>query len=431
MIIVDNALKKRDKENNPIKVGLVGAGSIGRGIVLTIERSIPGMKVAVLYNRTLSKAKRAFEQVEIENVKHVHGSEEADQVIEKEGYAVTDDISTLTKSKNIDVIIEATGEIEFGAKVALQAIDNKKDIVVMNPELDATVGPILKVRADRQGVIFTDGDGDQPGVVMNLLRFVETIGYRPVLAGNIKGLQDHYRTPETQKEFAEKNKQSPKMVTSFADGTKISMEMAVVANATGFKVGQRGMYGPECDHVSEALELFPKEEMLNGGLVDYILGAEPGPGVFVIGYNDDPIQKEYMSYFKMGDGPFYVFYVPYHLPHLEVPLTAARAVLFDDATITPLGGPVCDVVTLAKKDLKKGEELDGIGGFTCYGAIENTDIARNEELLPMGLSENCVLKKDINKDEVISFEDVEISEQSLAYMLWQEQCREFKQVTNQ
>jgi predicted homoserine dehydrogenase-like protein len=280
----------------------------------------------------------------------------------------------------------------------------------MNAELDATVGPLLKMYADRAGVIITNADGDQPGVVMNLLRFVRTIGYHPVLAGNIKGLQDHYRTPATQKGFAEKNKQKPKMVTSFADGTKISMEMAVVANATGFKTGTRGMFGPSCKHVTEAIELFPKNLMLNGGLVDYVLGAEPGPGVFVVGFNDDPVKQQYANYFKMGDGPFYVFYVPYHLPHLEAPITVARAVLFRDAAVAPLGGPVCDVVAAAKQDLKNGQVLDGIGGFDCYGMIENSDTTLKENFLPMGLAEGCRLKRDVARDDVIRYEDVLLPE---------------------
>ncbi|MDZ7693123.1 MAG: hypothetical protein U5K69_18715 [Balneolaceae bacterium] len=300
----------------------------------------------------------------------VESADELDQLIDEGGYAITDNSSLLCEAQNLDVIIEATGQIEFGARVTLDAIENKKHVVLMNAELDATIGPLLKTYADKQGVVITNADGDQPGVLMNLMRFVETIGYEPVLAGNIKGLEDPYRTPETQKEFARKHKQKPRMVTSFADGTKLSMEMAVVANATGFKAGKRGMYGPECDHVSEALDLFPEDEMLDGGLVDYILGAEPGPGVFVLCYNEHPVQRDYMSYFKMGDGPFYVFYVPYHLPHLEVPLTAARAVLFEDATITPKGRPISEVITLAKRDLNVGEKLDGIGGFTCYGTIE-------------------------------------------------------------
>jgi predicted homoserine dehydrogenase-like protein len=256
---------------------------------------------------------------------------------------------------------------------------------------------------------------------MNLYRFVRTIGYNPVLAGNIKGLQDPYRTPETQKRFAAEHNISPLMATSFADGTKISMEMAVVANATGFKVGRRGMYGPRCSHVREAVNLFQTSTLMKGGLVDYILGAEPGPGVFVLGYNDHPARQSYMKYFKMGDGPLYVFYVPYHLPHLEVPLTVARAVLFKDAAVAPIGGQVVDVITVAKRDIKSGEILDGIGGFTCYGVAENSETCQSENLLPMGLAEGCRLKRDIPKDQVLTYDNVELPNDRLCDRLRSEQ----------
>jgi predicted homoserine dehydrogenase-like protein len=204
------------------------------------------------------------------------------------------------------------------------------------------------------------------------------------------------------------------MITSFADGTKIAMEMAVVANATGFRVGTRGMYGPRCAHPNDAVNLFPAEQLLNGGLVDYILGAEPGPGVFVIGYDDNPIRQQYMDYFKMGKGPFYVFYTPYHLPHIEAPLTAARAALFADPSITPLGTPVADVITLAKRDLKAGETLDGIGGFCCYGLLENAATAKRENLLPMGLAEGCRLRRDLPRDHPIAYTDVIVPDGRLA-----------------
>ncbi len=425
MIIVDTALKKRERAGNPVKVGIIGAGFMGRGTVLTIERSIPGMKVAALYNRTLSRAEKGYVQAEITDYVYTKKQDKLDDTIRSGGYTITDDPMLVCRSEEIDVIIEATGEIEFGAKVTLEAMNHGKHVVLMNAELDATVGPLLKTIADEKGVIVTNADGDQPGVIMNLYRFVETIGYKPVLAGNIKGLQDPYRTPETQKAFAEKHKQKPRMVTSFADGTKISMEMAVVANATGFRCKTRGMYGPECDHVNEALDLFSEEEMMDGGMVDYILGAEPGPGVFIIAHNDNPIQQGYAKYLKMGDGPLYTFYVPYHLPHLEVPLTAARAVLFEDAAITPAGPPVCEVITLAKKDLKAGEKLDGIGGFTTYGTLENSNTARKENLLPMGLSEGCTLKKDIIKDAPIEMRDVEFPKGRLCDELWQKQLSKF------
>ena len=327
----------------------------------------------------------------------------------------------LCEAENIDALIEVTGTIEYSAHVVMKAIENNKHVILMNAELDATIGPILKVYADRAGVIITTSDGDQPGVIMNLYRYVNAIGFKPVLAGNMKGLQDPYRTPETQKGYAEKYKQKPQMVTSFADGTKISMEMAVVANATGLKAGKRGMYGPRCEHVNDAVNLFPMDKMLNGGIVDYILGAEPAPGVFVLGYNENPIQQQYMNYYKMGDGPIYVFYTPYHICHFETPITVARAVLFKDAAAAPIGGPVCDVITTAKRDLKAGEVLDGIGGFTCYGMIENIDVALAEDLLPMGLSEGCHLQRDIPKDRTITYADVELPPGRLADRLRSEQ----------
>lgn len=421
MIIVDSALEKRQKEGNPVKVAVVGAGYMGRGITLQIEQYIRGMKVVAVANRTIAAAERAYREAGVETIRRVETVEQLEAAIDHGDYAITDNALMLCQAQGIDAVIEATGDVEFSAHVAMEAIKNYKHIILMNAELDATVGPLLKVHADRAGVVFTNADGDQPGVMMNLLRFVRTIGYKPVLAGNIKGLQDHYRTPETQKGFAALHNITPQMATSFADGTKISMENAVVANATGFKVGRRGMYGPRCAHVSEAVKLFPIEQMLQGGLVDYILGAEPGPGVFVLGYNDRPVRQSYMKYFKMGEGPIYVFYVPYHLPHLEVPLTAARAVLFHDAAATPLGGPVVDVITLAKRDLKAGETLDGIGGFTCYGMTENSDLCISENFLPMGLSEGCRLKRNISRDHAITYDDVFLPDDRLCDRLRAEQ----------
>ena len=347
--------------------------------------------------------------------------QQLEKAVKENRYVVTDDPELVCSAQGIDAVIEATGEIEFGAHVAMKAIEHHKHLILMNAELDATVGPILKVYADQAGVVVSNVDGDQPGAIMNLYRFVKSIGYQPVLAGNMKGLQDPYRTPETQKAFAEKHGQKTPMVTSFADGTKISMEMAIVANATGFKVGQRGMYGPRCSHVTEAATLFPMEQLLNGGLVDYVLGAEPGPGVFVLGYNDDPKKKPYLSYLKMGDGPLYVFYIPYHLCHLEAPLTVARAVLFQDAAIAPIGKPMGEVLTVAKRDLRKGETLDGIGGFTCYGVLENFEIGHAENLLPMGLADGCRLKRDILKDQAITYSDVEIPQGRLCDKLRIEQ----------
>ena len=215
------------------------------------------------------------------------------------------------------------------------------------------------------------------------------------------------------------------MITSFADGTKLSMEATILANATGFRVARRGMYGHRCAHVRDTLTLYSLDELLRGGLVEYILGAEPHTGAFVLGYSDHPTKREYMSYFKMGEGPLYAFYTPYHLPHLQIVPTVARAVLFRDATVAPRGEPVCDVLTVAKRDLKAGEVLDGIGGFTCYGTIDNADVARRENLLPMGLSQGCRLSRDVALDHAITYDDVVLPEGRLGDQLRAEQTAHF------
>ena len=421
MIIVDKALEKRQQENRPIRVAMVGAGFMGRGVALQILNAVQGMELVAIANRHLDGAKRAYLEAGIEEVRAVETVTRLDDAIAQGHYAVTEDVMLLCQAESIDAVVEVTGVVEFGAQVALKAIGNSKHVVTMNAELDGTVGPILKVYADRAGVVITNSDGDQPGVIMNLYRFVKAIGCQPVLAGNIKGLHDPYRTPETQRGYAAKYHQKPRMVTSFADGTKISMEMAVVANGTGFKAGKRGMYGPHCTHVNDALTLFPLDQLLNGGLVDYIVGAEPTAGVFVLGYNEHPLQQRYMKYYKMGTGPLYAFYTPYHLCHLEAPLTVARAVLFQDATVAPIAGPVADVITAAKHALKAGEVLDGIGGFTCYGLLENVEVCQAENLLPMGLSQGCRLKRDIPRDQVITYADVDLPEGRLCDKLRTEQ----------
>ncbi len=426
MIIIDTALKRRQAENRPIQVGLIGAGFMGRGIALQILLSVPGMRLAGIANRTLSAAERAYRQAGVgSSISTVSSVAQLEDCIVHQRYAITDDASILCQADNIDVIIESTGHVEYSAGVVLEAIRNKKHVVLMNAELDATVGPLLKQYADKEGVVYTNADGDQPGVIMNLFRYVQSIGCRPVLAGNMKGLQDVRRNPETQKGYAEQYHQKPQMVTSFADGTKISMEMAVIANATGFTVGQRGMYGPECSHVNQAANVFPLDQMIDTGLVDYILGAEPGGGVFVLGYNENKIQQQYLQYYKMGDGPLYTFYTPYHLCHLEAPLTAARAVLFEDPAVAPLAGPVCDVITRAKKTLKAGEILDGIGGFTCYGELEKSEICQRENLLPMGLSDGCTLKKDVQIDQPITYADIDLPQGRLCDKLREEQNQLF------
>jgi predicted homoserine dehydrogenase-like protein len=296
----------------------------------------------------------------------------------------------------------------------------------MNAEVDATVGPILAKFAEETGVVYTGCDGDQPGVQMNLVRFVRSIGLIPLVCGNIKGLQDAHRTPTTQRAFAERWGQDPHMVTSFADGTKISFEQATVANATGMSVSARGMRGGDHHgHIDELTSTWDVDYLRAcGGVVDYVVGAQPGPGVYVLASHDDPKQRHYLELYKLGKGPLYSFYTPYHLCHFEVPLTAARAVLFGDATIKPLGVPTVEVITTAKRDLPAGTRIDGLGGYDTYGQAERADITAAERLLPMGVAEGCRVVHDIAADEVITYDDVELPEGRLVDELRRRQAQE-------
>ena len=260
MIIVDNALKVREAEGRPIRVGMIGAGAMGRAITYQIEQCTPGMKVVAICNRTISSAERAFRDAGAKDARTVKTAEGMDAALAAGTPAITTDASLVCRAEGIDVVHEVTGSVEYATHVILDAIAHGKTIVTMNAEVQGTIGPVLKRRADAAGVVLTDSDGDQPGVMMNLYRFVEGLGVRPVVLGNMKGLHDAYRNPTTQADFSRRTGLTPHMAASFADGTKMSFEMALVANATGLRAGRRGLYGPDCKTVHEAVGNYPLEQ---------------------------------------------------------------------------------------------------------------------------------------------------------------------------
>ena len=426
MILVDRALAERERDGDPVRVAMVGAGFMGRGIALQIARSTPGMELVAISNRHGERAREAYRFAGVEETVAAESPAELEMAISSGRPAVTEDPSVVCGAEGVDAVIEVTGAVEFAAGVALDAIEHGKHVVLMNAEVDGTVGWALQQRAARAGVVLTNADGDQPGVTMNLYRFVRGIGVRPVLCGNVKGLHDPYRNPTTQQAFAERWGQNPQMVTSFADGSKISFEQAIVANATGMRVAKRGMHGPTVEpgtHVRDAAERYPLDELLDGpGIVDYVVGAEPSPGVFVLGTHDDPAQRHYLELYKLGTGPLYCFYTPYHLCHFEVPATVARAVLFGDAALASAGPPSVEVVAAAKTDLASGSALDGIGCYTTYGLCENADVVAHERLLPLGVAEGCRLLRDVRQDEVLTYDDVEVPPGRLVERLRAEQA---------
>jgi predicted homoserine dehydrogenase-like protein len=408
VIIVDKALRQRQADGKPIRVALVGAGFMGRGFANQVINSVPGMELVAIANRTPAHAERAYREAGVTDWEMVDDAQGMTKAVARGVPAVTANYTAVTEADGIDAVVEATGAVEHGAHVVLSTIEHGKHAILLNAEVDGTVGSVLRRRAEAAGVIYTGCDGDQPGVQANLYRFVRGIGLTPLVAGNIKGLQDEYRTPTTQQAFAQKWGQDPYMVTSFADGTKVSFEQALVANATGMTVEKRGMRGADHHgHVDELTGLYDVDALRAlGGVVDYVVGTKPGPGVFVLATHDDPKQRNYLNLYKLGEGPLYCFYTPYHLCHFEVPLTVARAVLFGDAAIQPLGPPTVEVVAVAKHDLAAGATLDGLGGYDTYGVAERADTTATASLLPMGVADGCVLRRAVAKDQVLTYADV-------------------------
>jgi predicted homoserine dehydrogenase-like protein len=424
VILVDKALRRRQAEGNPVRVALVGAGFMGRGFVNQVVNSVPGMELVAICNRTQANAERAYREAGVTEWEVVSDAETLGKAVAGGVPAITSNYEAVTQAEGIDAIVEATGAVEFGAHVVLSAIEHGKHVVLLNAEVDGTAGSVLRAKAEAAGVVLTGCDGDQPGVQLNLLRFVRGIGLTPLVAGNIKGLQDEYRTPTTQKAFAEQWGQDPHMVTSFADGTKVSFEQALVANAAGFTVEKRGLRGADHrGHVDELTSQYDVDQLRElGGVVDYVVGSKPGPGVYVLATHDDPKQRHYLNLYKLGEGPLYSFYTPYHLCHFEVPTTVARAVLFGDGAIQPAGPPTVEVVAVAKHDLTAGQTLDGLGGYDTYGVCERADVTASEELLPMGVAEGCVLLRDVPKDQVLTYADVTLPEGRLIDRLRAEQA---------
>jgi predicted homoserine dehydrogenase-like protein len=298
----------------------------------------------------------------------------------------------------------------------------------MNAEIDATIGPILQTYAAREGVILSACEGDEPGIQVNLYRWVKGLGLTPRVIGNVKGLQDPYRNPATQKRFAEKWGQNPAMVTSFADGSKINFEEAIVANATGFVVQSRGMSrGLEYrGDVMTMGQLYNIDEIRSlGGIVDYVVGT-PLTKVYCLAEHPDSKQQHYLNLYKMGDGPLYSFFIPYHLVHFEVPNAIARVVLLRDSVAKPLGGPVVEVCAVSKCDLNAGDLLDDYGMYMTYGEAVNADEMCSKRYLPEGLVEGCRLKRAIKKDTVISYDHIELPPDRLADGLRGEQYSHFR-----
>lgn len=398
----------RKRGDDELRVALVGAGFVGRNLTYQINFT-PGMRTALIVNRTAANAIDAYRRAgfSVEDVVVSDDPKVLSSAIHAGKPAVTTSVEVMCGLDEIEIVMECTGSAEFGAYATRTALESGLDVVTMNAEADATVGYLLKTIADKNDVVYTLADGDQPGVLARLIEFVASSGFEIVSAVNCKGFMDTHATPQSIKEWSVRQGTSLPMTTSFTDGTKMNIEQANVANAFGLHPEVRGMHG-----IASTLATVTDDIVaaLDGRqTVEYTIGGDFAGGVLVVGHADDPdLVQPALRFLKMGEGPFYTFYRPYHLVHIEAPVSIAEAYLDREPTIVPAGPFVTDVVAIAKKDLLPGDRLDGIGGWTTYGEVDTVENAAG--FLPVGLTEHARIIKPVRMDEPIALDDVELDE---------------------
>jgi predicted homoserine dehydrogenase-like protein len=392
----------------PIRVAVIGSGHTGKALLYQCGIT-PGIECVAVADIKVDKAVAACQAFDrryavAQNLADLHDA------IARGAIGVCEDGELLARCESVDVMIESSSSVAGGGHFAAVALENRIHVVMMNAESDLIFGPYLLSLARRNGVVYTTCDGDQPGVIKRLVDEVALWGFELVMAGNIKGFLDRYVDPGSIVPEADKRFLDYKMCTAYTDGTKLCVEMALVANALGLETDKPGMHGPRTKDLLEVFDRFDLNRMVDGrgAVVDYVLGARPYGGVFIIARSDHPFQQMMMDYFpsQMGSGPYYVFHRPYHLCHVEAMQCVAEAFLDHEALLQPVAGFRTNVYAYAKRNLRRGETLDGIGGYTCYGMIENCAENEAREGLPICLADEVTLKRNVAKDEKIFMEDV-------------------------
>lgn len=409
------------REKEPM-IAIFGLGKMGETIIHHIRKT--GLNLLVCVESNLSRGEEVLKNAGI-NYEMTSSAEKGQKIIEKGGVVLCDKPNIAIDISDVNVIIDATGNIDVGAYIAWQGILNKKNIIMLNAELDATLGPLFSMLSETVGVVYTGDIGDEHGAIMHYLyRPLSQIGLDVVVAGKGKNNPlDRYATPKQLTEVASRSNLNPRVLTSFIDGTKTMIEMTILSNATKLLPDVRGMHGPVAD-LSDLTKIFrPKSEggILNDlHVVDYVIGI--APGVFAITKADDEVIVENLKYLKiMGNEPYFLFYRPYHLPGSETILAAIKAVK-DNEPVIKAAGYFSDTVAVAKRDISRGEIIDGIGGEKVYGMIERHKEAAEHDMLPIGISEGAILKRNIKRDEFLTFDDVELP-QKLVVDLWKIQRR--------
>jgi len=398
-------LKQLEKKNEPIEVIVVGLGFMGFGLI-SLMRKLPWMRVPLVISRRPNEACSFLENHGFKvTIANNHSSIKD---LASKGYVCVSDNLKVLKDYENNVVISTTGTIDYETRVALATLNAKKHLITMNVELQATLGTELKRLADQNGVIITDVLGDQPGSLARFIAKAKLMGFRPILGGNMKRFMNRHATQAMMKSWADDKGLSVRQVTSFTDGTKQSLEMTLLANFFGMKVTQRGMKGPALENIRDVLTAFDWNALPREGVVDYVIGRNLFPGIFMVAEHLDPHQTRYLRYLSLGDGPRYVLFEPYHLCHLEVPETIADVVLFGQGTINNGLNPKTKCIAVAKFNLQKDQLLDGIGGDCTYGTIDN--IESNDNFLPMGFTDGAVVNRSIPQDRQLELSDVTLQE---------------------
>ncbi len=404
--------------HNNIRVGIIGMGAMGKGLFYQCHVT-PGIECVAVTDIHIDRAVKSVEALNLDYrvVETLAGAHETTHL---GMVAICGDGDIVARCEHVDVLIEASSSIGVAGKYAVIALEHRKHLVLMNTEIDLIFGPYLMQLAKDNGVVYTSCGGDQHGVIKHLIDDLQLWGFDLVMAGNIKGYLDRYDNPTTIIPEADKRDLDYKMATAYTDGTKLNIEMALVANALGLSPMTPGMQGPRAAHVRDVFQLFdfPDIRSRQQPVVDYVLNAEPDGGVFAVGYCENEYQKKMLSYYKMGDGPFYVFYRPYHLCHIEAMAGVAEAFLDGRSLLQPAFGFKTNVFSYAKRDLRKGELLDGIGGYTCYGLIENCPETGRHDGLPICIAENVTMRRDVARDEAIFMADVDYDPERFEFALY-------------
>lgn len=417
MIGLNEELAAREASGWPVKIGMIGAGQMGVDVVAEV-RMMKGIDVVVVADIDKSRAREAYRIGMLQGeVVEAGSADEADAAVAAGKRVFTDDYRVVTDMKQVDVMLEATGVPEVGAKAALRSARTGQQLAMMNVETDVTVGPLLRWYAERKGVLYALAAGDEPAACKELYDFADSLGFTIMAAGKGKNnpLDQHAApTDETWATEARRRGLNPNMLIEFVDGSKTMIEMAAVSNATGLVPDVRGMHGPKTtrDRLHETFALKEHGGVLSrAGVVDYGIGGIH-PGVFLVVTTDHPRLRQALVYRDMGNGPYYTLFRPYHLCSIEVPLTCAMLVIRKRSNMAPLDRLVSEVFAVAKRSLRPGDVLDAIGGSTFYSLIDTYEVAQREKLLPVGLAKGAKVIRAAPKDQPITCDDVELHEPS-------------------